>query len=209
MNNNFIKLEKTLLRKQLRQTRAAITPETRAHAAHAALAVFLQNSRFSGCERIGCYVASMDEFDCGPLMKYFLAHGKTCYLPVTGNKNVRTDDGKDGKRQLQFVRYKTGDPLVANQYGLLEPAEALEICSPRDLDLIFLPLLGFDLAGNRLGTGMGYYDHTLAFVRTEKVRTCRLAGLGYECQCVKAIPTGVFDVRLDGILTEKRWIGFG
>ena len=66
-----------------------------------------------------------------------------------------------------------------------------------------MPMVGFDLAGHRLGMGGGYYDRALA-VRRIRQRWTRpwLLGLGFATQCVDAIPAERHDVPLDAVLTE-------
>jgi len=58
-------------------------------------------------------------------------------------------------------------------------------------------LLAFDARLMRLGYGGGYYDRTLA-----ALPGCRAIGFAYARQQVGAVPTGVFDVPLDAIVTE-------
>lgn len=48
-----------------------------------------------------------------------------------------------------------------NSYGLTEPVTE-HIAAPEDIDVIFVPLLAFDLQGYRVGYGKGYYDNFLA-----------------------------------------------
>ena len=51
------------------------------------------------------------------------------------------------------------------------------------LDVMFLPLVGWDQEGTRLGMGAGYYDRALASARPGV-----LVGLGYDCQESDACP---------------------
>lgn len=47
-----------------------------------------------------------------------------------------------------------------NRYGILEPTGGVPI-NEKDIELAFVPLLAFDLEGNRVGYGKGYYDRFL------------------------------------------------
>ena len=79
----------------------------------------------------------------------------------------------------------------------------------RRLDVMLLPLVGFDSEGRRLGMGGGYYDATLAYLRSRRRwRKPLLVGVAYACQQLKEVPAEPWDVRLDMILTEKGLIRF-
>ena len=71
--------------------------------------------------------------------------------------------------------------------------------------MLFLPVLGFDAAGTRLGSGAGYYDRLLAW----RLRTDRhggrplLVGIAYDCSQLAHIPTAPHDVPLDAIVSES------
>ena len=47
-----------------------------------------------------------------------------------------------------------------NQYGIAEPVDGIEI-EPAAIDMVFAPLLAFDVKGNRVGYGKGFYDRFL------------------------------------------------
>lgn len=48
-----------------------------------------------------------------------------------------------------------------NMYGVLEPIGGIKI-QPEHIGIMFVPLLAFDIKGNRVGYGKGYYDKYLA-----------------------------------------------
>ena len=98
--------------------------------------------------------------------------------------------------------------MKPNRYGIPEPMDT-QPRSARQLDLLLIPLVGFDSAGHRLGMGGGYYDATLAFLRHRRHwRKPRLLGVAYECQKVEALPHDPWDMPLDAVLTERRLYRF-
>jgi len=121
--------------------------------------------------------------------------GKQCFLPVLDTLRPR---------RLWFAPYRIGDPLVANRYGIPEPA-----CPSRYrvaawcLDLVLTPLVAFDEMGNRLGMGGGYYDRTLSFLARRQVwKRPRLVGIAYEFQCLESLPRRPWDIPLNSVITN-------
>ncbi|CCQ09874.1 5-formyltetrahydrofolate cyclo-ligase [Pseudoalteromonas luteoviolacea B = ATCC 29581] len=96
--------------------------------------------------------------------------------------------------------------MKANAYGILEPVlNCSEVCPIAQLDLLLMPLVAFDKQGNRMGMGGGYYDRTLASYYKQNWETPRLIGLAHDCQQVDELPTEVWDVPLQAILTPTRF----
>ena len=102
------------------------------------------------------------------------------------------------------ARLGSDTPLRTGAYGTVEPPGASELLPSQHLDLILTPLLGFDLAGHRVGYGKGYYDR---FFATHP--TAQRIGLGYEQLLVAGtIATAPHDIPLAGVITEDRFIDF-
>ena len=81
----------------------------------------------------------------------------------------------------------------------LDPAHEL---SADRLDLVIVPGVAFDSAGNRLGMGKGYYDRFLKYLPP----AARKIALSFESQIVDSIPGDDNDVRMDMIITDTRVI---
>lgn len=92
-------------------------------------------------------------------------------------------------------------PLLKNDYGIPEPVQTTKQIF--DLDFVLVPLVGFDRIGNRLGMGGGYYDRALS---KDSQRTVFKLGVAYSFQEVPSIQGCSWDVKLDGIVTEKEII---
>lgn len=157
---------------------------------------FSQHPLFLSSHHIACYLAKSDEFDSEPLIELLWDKNKICYLPVLQ------------KDQLGFSVYTPLSQMKANRYQILEPV-AQEQVLPHELDLVIMPLIGFDSEGHRLGTGGGYYDKTFSFCAKPSVRKPFLLGLGFSSQEISHIPNDAWDICLDGILTEKGLLLFG
>jgi 5-formyltetrahydrofolate cyclo-ligase len=143
--------------------------------------------------RIALYAALPHELDTTPLIELARARGCRVYLP-------RIDRHSLG-RKMQFV--EMSDRQRSNRLGIAEP-EGSRIIGARWLDVVFLPLVGFDARGVRLGMGGGYYDRALAFRRWRTAwHTPRLVGLAYSFQQVEEIIPAAHDVLLDAVVTEK------
>jgi 5-formyltetrahydrofolate cyclo-ligase len=143
--------------------------------------------------RIALYAALPEELDTTPLIELARQRGCRIYLP-------RIDRHSLG-RKMQFVEMSSRQR--SNRLGIFEP-EGARIIGARWLDVVFLPLVGFDSRGVRLGTGGGFYDRAFAFRRWRTVwHTPRLIGLAYSFQQVEHITSASHDVLMDAVVTEK------
>lgn len=113
-----------------------------------------------------------------------------------------------GPRQLSFVPWRSGADLESNRYGIPEPVcTGDDLLAPQALDIVMLPLLGFDRSGWRIGYGGGYYDASFAFLRERReAASPLLVGIAYAAQQLDAIEPADWDVRLDYIATENELI---
>jgi 5-formyltetrahydrofolate cyclo-ligase len=106
--------------------------------------------------------------------------------------------------RLRFAPWRPGAPLATNRYGIPEPDVAVEsLLEPEALQLVVVPLVGFDNEGRRLGMGGGWYDRSFAF-RQSRPAPPFLVGVGFECQALEGVSSEPWDVSLDAICTEQR-----
>ncbi len=99
------------------------------------------------------------------------------------------------EQQLRFMRWHQGTSLVRGAYGIAEPG-AGEAVVPT---LVFVPLLGVDENGYRLGYGKGYYDRYFA----EQGKETRRIGLAFTCQQVDGLPAEAHDMPLHLLITAE------
>ena len=188
--------ERRELRQSLAARRRALTPAERISAAQGLrrslelLPEYLTDSRVAG------YWASQGELPLNLVMPPLVARGQQFLLPVIG-----------ADQQLRFARWQAGDAVQPNRYGIPEPVAPAELLEPFQLDLVLVPLLGFDRRGHRLGHGGGYYDRSFAFLRGQARPTePLLVGIGYALQELPRIRAEAWDVALDFIATERELI---
>lgn len=126
-----------------------------------------------------------------PLMQKLAGKGAKLALPRIVGRG----------KPLSMRAWEFGAPLERGQWGIREPAlEAPEV----EPDLLLVPLLAFDRAGHRIGYGAGYYDMTIARLRSLKKVTA--LGIAFAAQEVPEVPTTPRDERLDLVLTEREAI---
>lgn len=192
---------KQQLRKKLLAQRNKLTPQQCKQAALAVCTVVSEQQFFRAATDIAFYFSVNNELDTLPLLQTALQQGKKCYLPIL-------DEASKDKPRLLFLSCNKATKMRKNKFGILEPVQLSNDLgvSITDLSIIFLPLVGFDAKGNRLGMGAGYYDHTLAELCSSKISGLNhkpaLIGLAYACQEVAHITAETWDVPLTGVATE-------
>lgn len=190
------------LRKRLREQRRSLAAHDKRRYSRLLAKSFAKTNLFRNSTRIAFYLANDGELDLAPLMRVAWRMKKKCYLPILSPPFRR--------HLLYFGRYRQGDPLVANQYGIAEPKVAPRHWLPgRRLDLVLTPLVAFDTQGNRLGMGGGYYDRTFAYLRSRnRWRRPKLVGIAYDFQQVDQLGSAAWDVPLSAVATPDHLFEF-
>jgi 5-formyltetrahydrofolate cyclo-ligase len=181
------------LRAELRAQRRALAPAQRARAAQLVARHIDRKLGLRAGDRVALYCALRDELDSGPLFALARRRGWRVYVP-------RIDRARHSRR-MRFV--EAGGRERVNRLGIREPLAARTI-GARWLDLVLVPLVGFDAHGMRLGMGAGFYDRAFAYRRWHRAwRGPRLIGVAYAFQQLPRILAAAHDVRLDAVVTEK------
>jgi len=191
-----VSTEKTDLRRNLRTRRNTLSAEERRLAARQ-LALNVAGTRlFLTSRRIACYLPNDGEIDTRGVIQHIGRLRKTCYLPVLSRLS---------HDRLWFARVGAGTEFTYNRFGIPEPVvKTRELVRAQELDLILMPLVGFDDRGNRLGMGGGYYDRSLEFLRHRTYwRKPRVLGLAYYFQRVNGLAPDPWDIPLQGVITDR------
>jgi len=191
-------LPRPQLRRMLRKARRALTPSQQRQAARGLYQQLAQHPLFRRARHISLYLPTDGEIDPRLLLRAAHRRGKATYLPVL-SAWPRT--------KMVFQRIRPGEKLRPNRFRILEPR--VNVARQRKvwaLDLVLLPLVGFDDVGGRLGMGGGFYDRSLAYLaRRQNWRKPTLLGLAHECQKVQRLAQASWDVPLQGTVTDKAW----
>jgi 5-formyltetrahydrofolate cyclo-ligase len=185
--------DKRTLRSAMLAWRSGLEEAERRAAADGLLATLRRERPIDTPAVVSGFWPIKEEIDIRPLMIELSNEGCQLALPVVQGKG----------KPLIFRAWRPGDPLEAGVFGTLQPSAKREVMEP---DALIVPLLACDEEGWRLGYGGGFYDRTLAGLRSKKTITA--VGVGFNDQLVPQVPHGPSDQRLDWLLTDKRACAF-
>jgi 5-formyltetrahydrofolate cyclo-ligase len=141
---------------------------------------------------ISGYLPIRTEIDPRPAMAGAAAHGPVAVPVIQGTG-----------QPLLFSRWTPDCALRDGPFGAQVPLVD-EFIEPQ---ILIVPLVAFDRGGGRLGYGGGFYDRTLALLRSR--RATRAIGFAYAAQEADALPLEPSDQPLDMVVTEAEVICFG
>jgi 5-formyltetrahydrofolate cyclo-ligase len=177
---------KKALRARIKMWREGLSADAMARAAEA---VAVHGLGFLRLAQPGTAVSGFsslpDEFRAWPLLRRLHGEGQALAMPVMQGKGL----------PLVFRAWAPGDAMDKAVWGIAEPKADKPALEP---DIVLVPLLAFDAAGQRLGYGGGYYDRTLRDLRARKPIVA--VGLAYDEQRIDAVPHLDYDERLDWVL---------
>ncbi len=139
------------------------------------------------------YLNFRDEVETTILVEDALASGKRVVVPLCNRDRTITP--------MEIANLQ--DDLQFGTWGIREPKT--DRCSPIDpaeIDLVLVPGVAFDLKGNRLGYGAGYYDRFIPLLRPG----VPLAALAFEVQILPDMRPEAHDRSMNMVITEDRII---
>lgn len=188
------------LRSSIRKQRSTLSPAFQKAAANKLITQLSTHSKIKYANHIAIYLTNDGELSTAPFINWCWENNKRTYLPVIHPFS---------KGNLLFIEYDKNTPMKRNQYGILEPKLNVNyIRAPNQINVIFTPLVAFDLQGSRLGMGGGFYDRTLQHwypkYQVNKTALPYPIGLAHECQQVPNIPTESWDIPIPEIITPTQ-----
>ncbi len=149
-------------------------------------------SRWGGGLTVSGFLSISNEIDMQPSLEALTDAGQVTCLPVVIER----------AKPLSFRLWKKGDPLESGPLQTRHPLGNAETVEPV---VLLVPLLAFDRRGNRVGWGGGFYDRTLADLKSRNGDVIAV-GIGFDGQSIERVPVGDHDVAMDWIVTEKQII---
>jgi 5-formyltetrahydrofolate cyclo-ligase len=188
VNSAELKKAKAGIRRTVLAERDGLPPEDRDVLGRRATERFLQLPELGSVETALLFSSFGSEVSTAELVERLHAAGVALALP-------RIED-----RELVPIRYAPGDPTRSAAFGIREPAGSERV--PFDLlDLVVVPGVAFDRSCGRIGYGGGYYDRALGLVAAPAV------AIAFSLQVLDTdLPRGVFDRRVDAIVTDAETI---
>lgn len=186
INSSFLELkeEKRKIRKDILIKRASIPIDQRRMADMVIADRIIGHQWFYQAEILLGFVNYDTEISTMEILSEALSKGKKVFLPKI--------DGND----MFFYQINSLDDLIEGYKGILEPKGDTEKFDysvyKESRALILVPGAAFDIYGNRMGYGKGFYDRFLA--DKEMLRTYSI-GIGYKCQQVDNLPVDEFDIK--------------
>ncbi|ULL19053.1 5-formyltetrahydrofolate cyclo-ligase [Paenibacillus sp. H1-7] len=200
-----IKEWKIELRRQAESERNALEPSVRSekskHISHALwerIREMMDSCAGAGHQpTLFTYVPVKSEVDVTPVME-------ACWKK---NYRVLVPKVQHEPKQLKLFEIQSHDDLEKGAWNIPEPKDDIpQFHDMKKIDVILVPGLAFDLRLGRLGYGGGFYDRFIQqYVRAGWTKPYIIAG-AYDMQMIKEVPMGLFDFRLDELITESRAI---
>jgi len=187
---------KETLRKLLRKKRISLTHIQQQKKSQKIINHVLKSEVFKTAKNIAYYHAVRGEADPANLN---IGHKQQqFYLPIVVSASKNKQQG------LVFSPASLTSQYQLNQFNIPEPiCEPSELIQVYELDLLIMPLLGFDRSGNRLGMGGGFYDRSLAYKQQRPEKRPVLMGFAYDFQEVESLLAEPWDIGLDWIAMES------
>lgn len=165
-------------------------------------------------QRVALYASTRAECDMTKVARLLKMRGHVVFLPI-----VKEKDSPLVFRQAPVSHWRY---LPKKHFNIPEPMGCRDYVAGQ-LDVIFMPLLAFDVHNNRLGMGGGFYDRTLSSSQFKQRKTSRAnnmsevgwksirrlnrpvtVGVGYDFQRYKGrLPIEENDCPVDIMLTPS------
>lgn len=176
--------KKKQLRKDMKQRIASQSSDARRKTADRICESLKSWIDQNAIQHIGIYIAQPDEIDLSALIHCCLSQKKSLYAPCYQHE----------QSAYQFVPFESLNNFSSGKFRIPEPNG--RPVSLAEIQVILVPGLAFDLSGNRLGRGGGYYDRILKEFSGISI------GIAAPLQLQRRIPTDAWDQTVDYVCDD-------
>jgi 5-formyltetrahydrofolate cyclo-ligase len=180
---------KAEVRKSCLAQRAALGEQERASKSRVIQQKLQELPEFRQAQTVMSFLNFRDEVETTAIAEATIASKKKLVLPRCAPQGIL----------LPIEVHDLNVCLESGAWEIREPKLVNAEVKPSEIDLIIVPGAGFDLQGNRLGYGGGFYDR---FFMLLNPLTPRVA-LGFQCQVIEQVPVDKHDIKMTMLITEN------
>lgn len=170
------------IRKTIKSIRLSLSPIDAKRKAQLVFAEIESMEQFRRAKTVLAFWSLPDEIDTHDFVIKWAAQKRIVLPVVVGD-------------ELEFRLYKGVEYLEKSSgFGIMEPKTG-ELVDPKEIGFAIIPGVAFDLKGNRLGRGKGFYDRTLP-----KLINAVKVGVAYEFQLIDSVPVSEQDQPVDFVI---------
>lgn len=139
------------------------------------------------------------------------------FLTISEQKEIKTEYilqiiyGKDANAvvpkvdgaELKHFLLTDTTKLKLSKWGIPEPTNGIPV-DVQNIDVVFIPLLAYDMAGHRIGYGKGFYDKFLSKCKDDVIKV----GLSFFEPENQLIEASAHDVKLDYCVSPEKCYKF-
>ncbi|MBH1941465.1 5-formyltetrahydrofolate cyclo-ligase [Mobilitalea sibirica] len=192
-------MTKDMIRSFMKQERNNLTEQQQVALSSAIHRKLFDLDEYINCGILFSYISFQTEVDTKKILEQAFKDKKRVFVPRVEGKVIN------------FYEILNMNKLKVSSYGIFEPdvedSKRKSYQGHGDMKncrkLMLLPGLAFDLYGNRIGYGAGYYDRYLREYQQEGFVKIALA---YDFQIVDKLIPEIYDMKADIIITPSRVI---
>ena len=156
----------------------------------------IESLNLSKMKNVLLYFPYKQEVKINLLHQQLIKYSHNIYMPKIFPGNV-----------MKFNLFTSEYSLTKNKYGITE-VDNEEYLEPHLFDAMFIPFVGVDINGFRIGYGGGYFDRALSSLIDSNHRKPLIIGLGYDYQILSKNLAEPHDLRYHKVITESRILSY-
>lgn len=190
-------MTKAQIREQMKEIRNKLSKEEHLHQSQMIQDQLFNTEAYQQSSKVFTFVSFGNEVDTRMIIERALMDQKKVFVP------------RVEKHGLEFYEIYSLNGLIPSKFGVPEPEPDIErMYSPSEQELkecilMVMPGLAFDVSGNRIGYGAGYYDRYLSRFPSNHFTKIAIA---FDFQIVNHIPTDEYDITMDAIVLPTSMI---
>lgn len=178
-------MDKCEIREYIKKLKKRLSDTDKVAASECVFSLIENSGIMSGKKNVMMYYSLPDELPTHKIIEQWSVKSRIFLPRVNGS-------------MLDIVEYDASK-MEKGAYGIQEPKSG-NTYGKDEIDVIVVPAVAFDLAGNRVGRGKGFYDRILNDYKGVKV------GVGYDFQLLEHIDSEPHDIKMDYIVTPGKFL---